>query len=931
MRFGSCQLHLGRRELLVDGAPVHLGSRAFDILRVLIEARGELVTKDEIFSHVWPGRVVEENALQFQVSMLRKALGEDRGALKTISGHGYRFTAEIAHPSDVRAPTNLPASTSELIGREAERAEVANLVAAHRLVTLIGAGGIGKTRLGLEVARELLPKFADGAWVAELAPLSDPELVPATVAAALGLELPAGRVSAKRIAAALGSKQVLLVLDNCEHVIEAAARMAEVLLRSTSATVMVTSREPLRAEGECLYRVPPLDVPAEGVQDMEDLLRHGAVRLFVARTRAAEPNFSADMRIAAAIAAICRCLDGIPLAIELAAARAAALGVEGLAARIDDRFGVLTGGRRTALPRHQTLRATLDWSYELLTDPERVVLRRLGIFSGGFTLEAAGAVATSAENAGSEVVDCVTNLVTKSLVMADHADALTRFRLLQTTRAYAREKLGESGEFESVARRHAEYHRDLFELAEAESETRPPAKWQAAYGRCIDDVRAALDWAFSPGGDVAIGIALTVSSVPLWFQSSLLDECRGRVERALARLTRGSKRDARDEMKLHAALGTSLLLSKGPVPEAGTAWTNALEVAQRLGDIEYQLQALCGLWSYHISSAEGRTALTFAERFSDLAAAKNDPVDHSVGDQMVGFVLHILGNQSAARAHIERALGRHVALVPRSRTAPFQVDPRVRTHGILAHILWLQGFPEQAMRTAHSAVAQALGIDHAVSLCYTLAETACPLAMLAGDLQALERFTAMLLGYSARHAILLADAWGRYFKAMALIRRGDITAGLSVLRTALGTIRDVGCTLYHTHVLGMLAEALASARQIAEGLATIEEALGRCERNEERWCVAELLRIKGELVLAQGAPQSVVPAEKHFLQALDWARRQETLSWELRAATSLARLQQQQGRSREAREILAPVYARFTEGFGTVDLTTAKSLLDALR
>jgi predicted ATPase/DNA-binding winged helix-turn-helix (wHTH) protein len=949
MRFGSCQLHLTRRELLVDGTPVHIGSRAFDILQLLVEARGQLVTKDEILTRVWPGRVVEENTLQFQISTLRKALGEDRSVLKTISGHGYRFAAEItaagseaeapaergvapaAHRGDARSETNIPASTSELIGREADRSEVVKLVAAHRLVTLIGAGGIGKTRLGLEVARDLLPKFADGVWVAELAPLSDPELVPVTVAAALGLELPTGRVSSKRIAAALRSKQILLVLDNCEHVIEAAAGMAEVLLRATSATIMVTSREPLRAEGECIYRVPPLDVPAEGVQDIEDLLRHGAVRLFVARARAAEPSFSADIRIAAAAAAICRRLDGIPLAIELAAARAATLGVEGLAARLDDRFGVLTGGRRTALPRHQTLRATLDWSYELLSDPERVVLRRLGIFSGSFTLEAASAIAASAEIAVSEVLDRVANLVTKSLVMADHGGTTMRYRLLETTRAYAREKLGESEEFESVARRHAEYHRKLFELAEAEWETRPPAEWQATYGRRIDDVRAALDWAFSPTGDASIGIALTVSSVPLWFQLSLLDECRGRVQRALSNLARASSRDARGEMKLNAALGTSLLISKGPAPDGGTAWTNALGLAQSLDDTEYQLQAYCGLWGYRISSGEARRALAFAQKFSSLAAHKAAPVDLFFGDQMIGIVLHILGDQTDARAHIDRALSRHVAVVHRSRTVRFHIDPRVRTHGILGHILWLQGFPEQAMRAAHRAIETARAIDHAVSQCYTLAETACPVALLSGDLDAAERFVAMMLDYSARHALLLGDAWGRYFKALVLIKRGDVVTGLPLLRSAIDEIREVGCGVYHTTLLGGLAEGLASAGQIAEGLATIEEALALCERTEERWCIADLLRINGELVLAQGAPRGAGEAEKRFRQALDWARRQETLSWELRAATSLSRLWRQQGRSEEAYELLAPVYERFTEGFGTVDLKTAKALLDTPR
>src|SRR5262249_54193464 len=493
-----------------------IGSRAFDVLQVLVEANGELVTKGEILNRVWPGRVVEDNTLQFQISPVGRVGGEARGALNPVPGPGHGLAAEIttaaneagtvaergaapaAQPREAPAPTNLPASTSELIGRETDRSEVVGLVAAHRLVTLIGAGGIGETRLGGEVARDLLPKFVDGVWVAELAPLSDAQLVPATVATALGLELPAGRVSAKRVAAALASKRVLLVLDNCEHLIEAAASLAEVLLRSTPATVMVTSREPLRAEGECVYRVPPLDVPAEGVEDMEQLLGPRAVRLFVARTRAAEPHFSASLRIASVIAALCRRLDGIPLAIELAAARAAALGVEGLAARLDDRFDVLTGGRRTALPRHQTLRATLDWSYELLSEPERVVLRRLAIFSGGFALEAAGAVAAGAPISVPEIVDCLANLVAKSLVMADHGCAAVRYRLLETTRAYAREKLGESGELEAVAGRHAEYHRALFEPAEADWETRPIAEWLAAYGHRIDDVRAALDWAFSP-------------------------------------------------------------------------------------------------------------------------------------------------------------------------------------------------------------------------------------------------------------------------------------------------------------------------------------------------------------------------------------------------------------------------------------------------
>jgi predicted ATPase len=274
-------------------------------------------------------------------------------------------------------------------------------------------------------------------------------------------------------------------------------------------------------------------VPEEGTQDTDDLLRSGAVRLFVERARAADPHFSPDREVVAIAAAICRRLDGIPLAIELAAARTAALGVQALAALLDDRFKLLTGGHRTALPRHQTLRATLDWSYELLPEAERLVLRRLAVFAGGFTLDSATAVAAAEGIDAPDVVDGIANLVAKSLLTAV-GSAVAQYRLLETTRVYALEKLAGSGELQEFARRHAEYYRGVFETAAAEWETQPTADWLATYGRHLDNVRAALGWAFSGGGDAAIGIALTVAAVPLWMHLSMMEECRRRVEQALA-------------------------------------------------------------------------------------------------------------------------------------------------------------------------------------------------------------------------------------------------------------------------------------------------------------------------------------------------------------------------------------------------------------
>ena len=368
IEFGRFTVLPRRRELFVDGRPIHIGGRTFDVLMALIEGQGAVVSKDALIGRVWPNRIVEESSLHVQISALRNVFGADRELIRTISGRGYQFTGEIRTiaaspanpdtqtvartavpvPAPPRPVTNVPELVSELIGRELEFEEVLGLTAAHRLVTLTGAGGIGKTSLGLEVARHLLSEFVDGVWAIELAPVSDPDLVPATVATALGLDLGGDVASPDRVANALAATRLLLVLDNCEHLVGAAASMAEAVLRANpAARVLATSREPLRAEGECLYRVPSLAVPTEGSQDMEDLLRYGAVRLFVARARAAEPQFSPDERSVAAIAAICRHLDGIPLAIELAAARTNALGVEELTARLDDCLHLLTGGRRT--------------------------------------------------------------------------------------------------------------------------------------------------------------------------------------------------------------------------------------------------------------------------------------------------------------------------------------------------------------------------------------------------------------------------------------------------------------------------------------------------------------------------------------------------------------------------------------------------------
>jgi len=478
------------------------------IFTVLVESAGHLVAKDELMARVWPGVIVEENTLEVHISAIRKVLGPDRGALRTTFGRGYRLMGdwvirEQAMPADSAALdparpvepflTNVPAAASEVIGRTAAARHLQDLLSVHRAVTLTGPGGIGKTTLALEVARSLWPSFSGDCWVVDVGSVSDPGLVPSLVAGVLGLKLGTQETSPESIARTIGRERLLLVLDNCEHIIEAAARLAETIIRLCPHTsIMSTSREVLRIDGERVYRVPPLDMPSGHKEESDVVLGHSAVQLFVARMRALNAAFSPQSESLRTIAAICRRLDGIPLAIEFAVARAAVLGVELVLSGLDERFRLLISGRRTAVARHQTLRATLDWSYELLPETERCLLRRLGIFGNSFTLEAVIAVMSEQGSTLSEVLEELASLVAKSLVELDGSASSGRWRLLETTRAYALEKLAQLGEMDSMEQRCAEFSRDLLRLAIHSSQEPPTLEEMADHGREIDNVRVPL-------------------------------------------------------------------------------------------------------------------------------------------------------------------------------------------------------------------------------------------------------------------------------------------------------------------------------------------------------------------------------------------------------------------------------------------------------
>jgi predicted ATPase len=518
----------------------------------------------------------------------------------------------------------------------------------------------------------------------------------------------------------------------------------------------------------------------------------------------------------------------------------------------------------------------------------------------------------------------LSNLVSKSLVDRNAPG----YRLLETIHAFALEKLVESGELEVISRRHAVYHQILFERAEFELEARAVDEWLAEYRPKIDDLRAALDWAFSSSGDPSLGVALTVAAVPLWMQLSLLQECGGRVERALSALDADVSRDQRQEMKLRVALATSTVYARGRAHELGAVWARALEIAEELDDSDYQLRSLRGLHIF-CTSSDFRKSLEIARTFCLVAEQQPDKNDRLIGDGLVGVSEHCLGDQTSARAHIQRMLANSSAPDHRSHSyaARLQFDQHIMPRVILARILWLQGFPHQAMRTAEDAVQTALEAKNAVLILNALCHAACPIALWIGDFALADRNVNILLDQARRYTLPLWRELARMFGALLAVSRGDV-GGLRLLRTVFDELGESLPPLSYVKFQSDIAEALGRARQIADGLAVAEQAIERCEQTNERWLFPELLRIKGDLMLRKES--DTANAEDCFREAIDWARRQGALSWELRAATSLARLLRDQRRGGEAIAIIKPVYNRFTEGFGTTDLANAKALIDDL-
>jgi predicted ATPase/DNA-binding winged helix-turn-helix (wHTH) protein len=619
-RFDSFEVRPAQRLLLGDGAPLAVGARAYDLLLVLIERRDRVVPHDELLNAVWPGLVVDENNLRQHVSSLRKLLGAD--AVLTVPGRGYRFGRGlderiVAPASPTPASTastdlapaaavyNLPANKPTLIGREADLAAVLALLRGTHLLTLVGAGGVGKTRMALEVADHVAAEFPDGVCIVELAPVTDPCLVVSTVASTLDVHEEATRPLLDTLLEFLRRRRLLLILDNCEHLIGACAAFAEQVLRSSACTrTLGTSREALGVAGEVAWRLPSLRMAPPGVLlSVDALLDYPASRLFVERAQSAAPTFRLTPENAAAVAQICHQLDGIPLALELAAARVGAMRVDQVAERLHDRFTLLTRSRRTVLQRHQTLRSLIDWSHELLSESERVLWRRLSQFAGGWTLAAAEAVCSAPPVLRDEVLELLTHLVEKSLVMLDTQSDEPRYRLLETIREYGLEKLLAADELQSTRGRHLHHFVDLAETIRPMLTRQDQLRGHAQAETELDNLRLALHWSLS-SGQPELGLRLFSSLTRFWYKNMYWKEMVGWQER----LTDASQRSgAPPSVQVARSLYGAAMLATNYAPTDGRRLCErCVELSRALGFDEGLAWSL--MWMGYIDTRQHNPA-----------------------------------------------------------------------------------------------------------------------------------------------------------------------------------------------------------------------------------------------------------------------------------------------------------------------------------
>jgi predicted ATPase/DNA-binding winged helix-turn-helix (wHTH) protein len=911
LKFGPFELSIGERMLRRDGQVLPLGGRALDILIYLATRPGEVIAKEELIDRVWSDVNVEEGSLRVHVAAIRKALGDGKFGnryIANIQGRGYSFVGSVvgldytANNVDQKSQGALPARPRRMIGRDLVLSEVRDSLREERFVTLLGPGGIGKTTVAVAVGHAVAEEFGGEVYFVDLGSLADPDLVVRAIGTSLGVVLKSSDASVEFVDL-VRARKLLIILDNCEHMIQAVASIAEQLFqRAAQVHLLATSRELLRVEGEHCYRVLPLDFPpTHSEQTADAVIRYPAAQLFVERVAARGGDFILNDREAPFVADMCRRLDGVPLAIELAAGPVAALGIRVTVARLVSRLELLKFGHRTAVPRHQTLKATLDWSYDLLSSAERIVFRRIARFVEHFSLEGARHVAGERGSDDGEIFDAIAGLVEKSLIATRLDQGEPQYRLLDTTRAYALGKLEEHGEFDSISFRHAEYVTQQLESQIEVLSALPKEERVAVYSRQLSNIRSALEWSFGSHGNHEIATRLAAASTQLFMELSLLVEWQSWAEQAIARLEDQHK-NAHDEMEVYAS-PPALMNVDGSNPR--------VRLASLQQDLADELRLLSGLFLYSSWTTDIHRALDVATRSQKVALKTRDPDDMAHAEAMLGAANHLAGNHLAAEKHFEAGM-RHSASGSRLRPGRYLFHHTTLLLACMARSLLYRGLIDQSLHYARIAIEEGEKSGYPATLCRSLI-LILPVYLELEDWQRSGQYIAQLTEISAAHSLKPLRAIATGLRGRWLLLQNHIRDGVPLLKRASEELETQRHEMLNMDFVSDLGAGLAALGQHAEALTLVANALDAQTRGGKFLFVPALLKVKG-LILASRSSEDLPEAEKSLLSSIESARRQSATLFELKSAIELAELLLSQKRMPEAYRYISAALGRTSDG-----------------
>jgi len=925
-RFGPFTLLPAERLLERDGVPIRLGGRALDILVALVDAAGETVGKKDLLERVWPNMVVEEGSLRFHIVAIRKALGDGGGINRYIvntANKGYTFVARVERqrlastppPAKLHGAKPMPALSGAMIGRLEEVGVLLTLLLQRRFVTIMGSGGIGKTTVAVAVSQAAMAQFGDDVHFVDLSTLSNAGLVHATIAAAVGLVHSLDDLRALR--ANLAERRCLILLDCCEHVVDEAAELAEVLIRDCPQLhILATSRESLRAMGEFIYKLQPLAAPPKGEDVSAALaLEYPAVRLFVERAEASGIGFELNDTDAPLVSQLCRDLQGIALAIELAAGRIEALGLKAITSHFDASATLAWHGRRTAVARHQTLGATLDWSFQLLSTDEQQLLCRLAIFTGGCTLDAALAVGCF-ELDKAFALELIASLVAKSLVTVDAGGASLRYRILDATKFYCRFKLLGSSVAEELAQRHASYMSDWARMyAELGIED------HAALNLELGNLRAALDYYFEDAARTTAAIEFAAELCPLLMQLSQVTECVHWAQAALAQLP-SNYLGTRLELRLQGALAQALMYSgTGKRGGAEDAYRRSVAVAEQLSDHSGMLHLLNGYTV--LLHREGRyaDALNAAYRAEQLLGGRDDLQARAIVDSLLGVCLHLVGRVHEATEYWTQCCA-YAASVSHDLRAKLGFDYHIRALCGLARSMWLSGQYSEALVAAEATVHQASVKGHAITYCITLIWGGSVFTY-SQDASRMEWISKELECCARRHGLEPYRNVAHAIRGQILILRGQAAEGVECIRAAVADLHADGYAMFTSVALTSMAKGLSDMSLHAASIAVCDDVERSIKAGGDWLHMPELLTTRGICLAAAGRSEQ---AEQSLLAAIEMARTQGVKSAQLRAAVVLAQQWTRNDRRDAAVSLLSPLVTGMDKEV-SLDLSVARDFL----